>query len=100
MSTIQLFKLVSGEEVVATVLEEDSTQITMKNARTFIVVPQGANSYALELVPLLKGEPDGRLKMYKHAIAAVADVSSDLERAYISRTTGIEIASSLTPLMG
>lgn len=99
---LKLFKLVSGEELVGTIVGEDSNANTynIKDARTFIVIPNGQQSYALDLVPFLRGEPDGELTLFKHAILATCEVSADLERAYLSRTSGIEIASSLSPLMG
>jgi hypothetical protein len=97
---LALFKLVSGEEVIATVLEQKETYYVLKDVRTFIVIPNGQQSYALDIVPLLRGEPDGEMTLFRHAVTGTCKVSADLERAYLSRTSGIEIASSLSPLMG
>lgn len=100
--TVRLYKLVSGEEIVASVVDESTNQdyVTVKTACSLQVVPKGPQQYALALLPYMRGEPDGEIKLFKLAIASEVDANADLERSYLSQTSGIEIASSLSPLLG
>ena len=103
MSTITIFKLVSGEEIIATV--DDSrvspTSVFVSKARALHIVQTGPQSYGLQLVPFLKGAPDDEVELLNQSIMGkVVSTPADIERSYISQTSSIEIATSLSPLMG
>jgi hypothetical protein len=101
MSTITLFKLVSGEEIIATVTDDRTpSTITVEKARAIAVVQTGPQQYGLQLFPFLKGAPDEEFDLYIHSIIGQLPAPADLERSYISQTSGIEIATSLSPLLG
>lgn len=100
MSEITLFKLVSGEEVIATVSDKTNTTFTVSKAMAIGVVQTGPQQYGLQLYPFLKGSPDGEFTLFAQAIMGTMPTPPDLERSYISQTSGIEIATSLSPLLG
>lgn len=103
MSAVTLFKLVSGEEILATIVEDrppSSNIIHVKKARGIAVVQTGPQQYGLQLFPFLKGAPDEEFELYCQSIIGQLPAPDDLERSYISQTSGIEIATSLSPLLG
>ena len=100
MSDVKLIKLVSGEEIVATVSASTPEKLTMSKAMSMNVVQTGPQQYGIHLYPFLKGAPEGEFDMYAHAIMCIMLAPTDLERSYISQTSGIEIATSLSPLLG
>lgn len=91
----KLVKLVSGEEVIFEVGEETGSTVEMKNPITLHVVPQGGESYGLQLFPYSPTKPDGIHTLNKNQIVSTTDVPEDLTKAYVQRTTGIQIVSSL-----
>jgi hypothetical protein len=102
MSTVTIFKLVSGEEIIATVDDTrvTPTTISVSKARSMAVVQTGPQTYGLQLIPFLKGAPDEDFELSVSAIMGRLDAPSDIERSYISQTSSIEIATSLSPLLG
>jgi hypothetical protein len=100
MSEITLFKLVSGEEIIATVSDKNDTRYVASKAMAIGVVQTGPQQYGLQLYPFLKGSPDGEFELQAHAVMGSMPTPPDLERSYISQTSGIEIATSLSPLLG
>jgi hypothetical protein len=97
MSNVRLVKLVSGEEVIFRGGEcAISGAITMKNPITLHVVPQGQEQYGLQLFPYSPSCPDGDHVLYlAQVVSECKDVPDGLVKAYIQRTTGIEIASAV-----
>lgn len=100
MSSIDVIKLVSGEEIIATVEATGPTSITVSKAMALAVVQTGPQQYGLQLYPFLKGAPEESFELYTSAIMGRLPAPADLERSYISQTSGIEIATSLSPLLG
>jgi hypothetical protein len=95
------FKLVSGEEIIASVTDTTNpAYVLIKNARSIVVVQVSKNEFRLDFAPFLRANPDGEMQLMTIAIAAQADAHAELETAYLSQTSGLEIASSLSPLMG
>lgn len=99
---VYVLKLVSGEEIVAAVDEVASSTdfIVVSKARSLYVIQTGPETYALQLAPFLKGAPDDDLEIGTKSIITMVVASAQLERSYLSQTSNIEIASSLTPLIG
>lgn len=98
MSDVKLVKLVSGEEVIFRDGGEDTNAgtIVMKNPITLHVVPQGQEQYGLQLFPYSPSCPEGDHVLHiAHVVSECAEVPDGLEKAYIQRTTGIEIASAV-----
>lgn len=98
MSNIRLVKLVSGEEVIFRDggAHAISGALVMKNPITLHVVPQGQEQYGLQLFPYSPSCPEGdHILYFVQVVSECVDVPDGLVKAYIQRTTGIEIASAV-----
>ncbi len=98
MENVRLVKLASGEEVIFKDGGPSSIAgtITMKNPITLHVVPQGQDQYGLQLFPYSPSCPEGDHVLYlAQVVSECKDVPDGLVKAYIQRTTGIEIASAV-----
>ena len=87
---VKIFKLVTGEELLAKVEESapdgDFTVCNIKDARTLAYTPDGSPS----MMPFIQMAPNKDAKLHKSAIIAeVYPVDSDLEKKYLSDTSGI-----------
>lgn len=97
---INLIKLVSGEEIIATIEEETPSMVVVSKALMLHMVQTGPQQYGIQLYPFLKGAPDETFPIYPHAIITTLPVPDDLSRSYLSQTSGIEVVSSMSPLLG
>lgn len=96
MENVRLVKLTSGEEIIFKTGEANNNSVIMKNPITLHVVPQGQDQYGLQLFPYSPSCPEGDHKlMTAQIVSECVDVPDGLVKAYIQRTTGIEIASAV-----
>lgn len=96
MSDYKLVKLSSGEEVIFKAVNDTPTTVVMSKPITLHVVPQGNDQYGLQLFPFSPSNPEGDQLLYKDKIIAESvEIPVGLEKAYIQRTTGIELASAV-----
>lgn len=96
MENVRLVKLLTGEEVIFKSGEEDNNSVVMKNPIILHVVPQGQDQYGLQLFPYSPSCPEGDHVLKTSSIVSECkDVPDGLIKAYIQRTTGIEIASAV-----
>jgi hypothetical protein len=98
MSNIQKLKLVSGEWVIGEeeVRLESSKDIILKKPLVIHIVPQGPQQYGIALLPFDPTDPEGTVEIAKSLVVAISrEVSKGLTDAYLQRTTGIEIVSSI-----
>lgn len=96
MENVRLVKLASGEEVIFKAGEENNNSVIMKNPITLHVVPQGQDQYGLQLYPYSPSCPEGDHKLYNsQVVSECVNIPDGLIKAYIQRTTGIEIASAV-----
>lgn len=99
MNKVRLVKLTSGEEVIFGHSDAGSDivgTLVMKNPITLHVVPQGNEQYGLQLFPYSPSCPEGDHILHTSQIVSECkDVPDGLVKAYIQRTTGIEIASAV-----
>lgn len=93
---VKVFKLVSGEEVIARVVDIGEDYYILSKPRVFQLVPQQNGSVAAGLIPWFISSPDADdVALIKTAIAGVIDATKEVEDAYLRNTTGFELASSL-----
>ena len=96
MSDVKLVKLVSGEEVMFKIKDETPSFYVAAKPIAMHVVPQGNEQYGLQLFPFSPSNPEGDQTIFKSLIVAESvEVPDGLIKAYIQRTTGIEIASAV-----
>lgn len=85
INEIYTFKLLTGEELVAKVLEITDTSITLKQPISTVLSPQG-----LQMVPsLFSSNPDREVLLNISSWAMVSEPREDVKNSYIQATTGI-----------
>jgi len=97
MSTnVKLVRLVTSEEVIFEVIEDAVNVYKAKKPIALHVVPQGNEQYGLQLFPYSPSNPEGEQLIFKDKIVSESvEVPEGLVKAYVQRTTGIEIASAV-----
>ena len=80
-------KLISGEEIVARLENEQSANYTLKKPMVLIAQEKG-----LGLAPFMFSvSPDGKFVMQSNAVSCIAKTESAIADQYIESTTGIKI---------
>ncbi len=94
MNTVTVYKMVSGEEVIAKCVEFDGTVHTVSDARVLRMMqtPQGPMP---ALMPWIISLADEELTFTDDKVIVWKDAPSDIERAYLQETSGLQIAQSL-----
>lgn len=81
------FKLTSGEEVVARLVEVKDTEFVLKKPMALVAGQNG-----IGLAPFMfSTEDDANLSLQKNAVSCVAKTQQELGSQYIQKTTGIAI---------
>ncbi len=97
---VGLFKLTSGEEVVAEYTGEDSNSFTLKKVRAILLgrTPQGG--LTLQLGPWILSEQDSEYTIGKnHLLTYNLKISPQLTEAYLKNTTGIDVQTNASKLI-
>lgn len=95
---IGLFKLTSGEEIVAE-YEENQNVFTLSKARAILLgrTPQGLT---LQLGPWILSEQDAEYTIDKnHIVTYNLNISPQLTEAYLKNTTGIDVLTNASKLI-
>ena len=93
MGTVMVFKLISGEEILANLVDTSDNYITLSKPRVLQIM-QGRDGPSAAIVPWVITMPDAVITVYKNCIAAQCTASSDVERSYLSQTSGIDLSSA------
>ena len=80
---IKCFKLITNEEVIAEVLNEDREGFSIKNAMNLIPVPVG-DGVRISMGPWLKFSSSTELKIKHDHILATGEVEDEVKNAYNS----------------
>jgi hypothetical protein len=97
---IGLFKLISGEEIVAEYVAEDSNTFTLKKVRAILLGRDAKGALSLQLGPWILSEQDAEYTINKaHLLTYNLDISPQLISAYISNTTGLTVATNASKLI-
>lgn len=93
MSAVQVYKLITGEEIIARIGEEKEDTITLKSPRVVAIGPGPNGQMSVTLIPLFASCPDGDFELAKHAIVGtpIGDITEQLEKGYVAQTSGIEL---------
>ena len=82
---IYTFKLTSGEEIVARVIEQDADGMTIEHPILCALSPQG-----LQMMPaLFAANLDKTVRLNNRSWAMIADTRDDIRNSWIQATTGI-----------
>lgn len=92
MRDIRLYKLVSGEEIIGTVSEEDETTVTLSKIRTYQMM-QGQQGMGVAMLPWLLSNAEGEFRLDKSSTMGrdPEKISKEVEDNYIANTTDIAL---------
>jgi len=80
-------KMVSGEEVIGRLADENAESVTLSKPMVFLMGPQG-----LGLVPyFFSGPKDGNVKIKNQFINAMIKTDADVGKQYQSQTSSLVI---------
>jgi hypothetical protein len=83
--TIYTFKITTGEEIVAKLIEITDSHMILQNPILTVLSPQG-----LQMMPaLFSANPDKMVRLNIHSCAMIADTRDDVRNSWIQATTGI-----------
>ena len=96
MSDIRIFKLVTGEEVIAKALSSPSEpgSWTLKNPRVLVAQPTGNGQMGIAMIPWIVAAPDHSVKIREKDIVGdpISNLPKQVEDGYLSQTSGIALA--------
>jgi hypothetical protein len=79
MIDVKLFRIVTGEEVIAEVISENSASVVVKNG--LVVIPTGQNiGFAPWATVIDKDQPE--IEVSKNFIVYIAEVDSPIKKKY------------------
>jgi len=91
INEIYTFKLLSGEEFVAKVLEVNADHMLIKQPISTVISPQG-----LQMVPgLFSSNQDKNVRLNNSSWAMMAETREDVKSSYIQATTGIAVGKQI-----
>ena len=100
-ANVTLFKFLGGEEILAEVVSDSGTAISVKNAVRIVVIPDQLNpkSPQVGLAPYLQFSEDKDLTLNKNLIVTTATPVTEFVNQYNSLFGGIQIPTSkiITP---
>lgn len=100
-ANITLIKFLGGEEILAEVLSEEATTLTVKNAVRIVVIPDQLNPKTPQvgLAPYLQFSDTKELTFNRNLVVTTATPLTDFVNQYNSLFGGIHIPTSsiITP---
>lgn len=91
--TIELIKTINGEEIIATVINEDMSTLVLKDTVTVAYHPTGDGKMSAGFAPHMPYS-EGELRMSKTAVAFRTEVKIDMLNEYKRIFGGIITPSS------
>lgn len=90
---VQVFKLITGEEVIARVVTQPNEEyVGLDRARVISMMPTQNGQLGIALMPLSINAIDAVFFIHSGAIIGhPAKVNIDLEKRYLSETSGIQL---------
>jgi hypothetical protein len=80
MINVKLFRISTGEEVIAELVSESDTSVTMKNGLVVLPTPQGGVGFAPWTPVIDKDNP--QVEVSKNFVVYIADVDSQVKTKY------------------
>lgn len=86
---VMIIKMVSGEEIL---VKEETGENVFSKPRVMQVMQDQSGEMRAGLVPWIITAPDATVTISKMAIAAILDAPLDVEKSYLSSTSGIALS--------
>lgn len=100
-ANVTLIKFLGGEEILAEVLSEEATTLTVKNAVRIVVIPDKSSPQTPQvgLAPYLQFSDTKELTFNRNLVVTTATPLTDFVNQYNSLFGGIQLATSkiITP---
>lgn len=91
MSNVRIFKMVSGEEVLARVEEIDENTYQFSKARAIMVAGVQQGGLQISFIPWTVTDPDGAYPVEKDRVMCEPNLSQELEMTYLNETSDIAL---------
>ncbi len=92
---IRAFKLMGGEEVIGTVVEETDTYVVLEKALGLLAQP-GTSGVTIALVPyMMSNQKAESFRFERTAIVCTTELAKELEDGYIAQTSTIDLTTKL-----
>jgi len=90
------FILPSGKEIIGTVLKQDALCVSLTKARIVLVQPMqdnenGQMTLGVSFMPFMASNPDATIRIYKTHLVSDCDLSREMETAYLSHISSIQL---------
>ena len=94
MAEYVLFKLTSGEEVIAEALSTEGDAWRVKQPLMLMMQQTEGGGLGTAILPYSSGDPEGEHKILAdHIVSHAIKVPAALEKAYIERTSKIQLVT-------
>ena len=91
---IKVFKLSTGEEMIAGVVSESSSETVVSSPRTMQMM-QTPHGISAGLVPWMLTSPDAEVAVKTNHIVASIDCPADVEQSYRQQTSKLDLTSRI-----
>lgn len=92
---ILLVKMDTGEELVARLVEQTAVAYVVEKPFVMRIIPTASGQITITMVPWFLSDPTATVELYKdHVIGQVKEPNETLKSEYLSKTSGIQIASA------
>ena len=89
---VKVLKLITGEEVIARITEEENNLITLKNPMTLqMLPPTSTGQVGIALVPWMKAAKSDKMTISIEHVLVTDEASDQSEKNYLQVVTGLSL---------
>ena len=89
---VKVLKLITGEEVIARITEEENNLITLKNPMTLqMLPPTSTGQVGFALVPWMKAAKNDNMTISIEHVLVTDEASEQTEKNYLQVVTGLSL---------
>ena len=89
---VKVLKLITGEEVIARITEEENNLITLKNPMTLqMLPPTSTGQVGFALVPWIKAAKNEKVTISTEHVLVTDEASDQSEKNYLQVVTGLSL---------
>ena len=89
---VKVLKLITGEEVIARITEEENNLITLKNPMTLqMLPPTSTGQVGFALVPWIKAAKNDNMTISIEHVLVTDEASDQTEKNYLQVVTGLSL---------
>lgn len=98
MSTVKLFKLVSGQEIIAKVVHQDEQMVVVESPLSIQPMRSGESTLSIGLMPFSwAGNPNMPVSINAQHILCFLEPEEGLKTQYLAGLAGLSVPSASTP---